>query len=58
MNVEKPVNRGVKIAKSLAKAKENESRPTTELFTPSRFSVRGLRRHRGVKTSRTPRVSF
>lgn len=28
------------------------------VFTPRRFSVNGLRRHRGIKTSRTPRVAF
>jgi len=28
------------------------------VFTPRRFSVNGLRRHRGIQTSRTPRVAF
>lgn len=28
------------------------------IFTPRRFSVNGLRRHRGIQTSRTPRVVF
>lgn len=28
------------------------------VFTPRRFSVNGLRRHRGIQTSRTPRVVF
>lgn len=27
-------------------------------FTPRRFSVRGLRKHTGIKTSRTPRVAY
>lgn len=31
---------------------------TTRTFTPRRFSVRGLRKHTGIKTSRTPRVAF
>lgn len=28
------------------------------VFTPRRFSVNGLRRHRGIQTSRTPRVVY
>gem|GEM_PF-4271808 len=27
-------------------------------FTPRRFSVRGLRKHSGVKTSRNPQVAY
>lgn len=27
-----------------------------EIFTPSRFSVRGVRKHSGIKTSRNPSI--
>lgn len=28
------------------------------VYTPRRFSVRGLRRHTGIQTSRNPRVAY
>lgn len=31
---------------------------TKARFTPRRFSVRGLRRHAGIKTSRNPQVAY
>ncbi len=38
---------------------ETETAKTTKneaFFTPERFSVRGIRKHVGIKTSRTPNV--
>lgn len=43
----------VKIAK-LDKVKTN----TSKNIVPNRFSVRGMRRHGGIITSRNPRVGF
>lgn len=44
---------------STRKNKDEQPHDRTETtFTPRRFSVRGLRKHVGVKTSRTPRVAF
>jgi len=37
---------------------ENENIKFQMVYTPRRFSVRGLRKHRGIQTSRTPQVSF
>jgi len=41
-----------------ALSKDNENVKLQMVYTPKRFSVRGLRKHRGIQTSRTPQVSF
>ena len=50
------------IKKTNTQTKSKMETQTTEdakpRFTPRRFSVRGLRRHTGIQTSRTPRVAF
>jgi len=43
---------------NIVKTQGQTSEHAKPRFTPRRFSVRGLRRHTGIQTSRTPRVAF
>lgn len=44
--------------KKTVKTETHKPVQVEQQFTPRRFSVRGLRRHSGIQTSRTPRVAF
>lgn len=37
---------------------DNEKLKIQLVYTPRRFSVRGLRKHRGIQTSRNPQVAY
>lgn len=52
------VNKDQEVEKQQVLTPEVKKAKLNMVFTPRRFSVNGLRRHRGIQTSRTPKVAF